>query len=179
MDLQAEILKEHSKRQTVRISRWVGGNPARFNDLMKLFLAGDRRTTQRSSWIVSCTGERHPELITPWLMRMLKRMKEPDVHPAAARNVLRVMTRIELPGNLLGRVTSICFDELASPQSPTAVRAYALVVLANIAEKEPDIIREIRATTELILPHAGPGVQACIRKLRTKLTRIERAQQNS
>ena len=41
MNLEAEILREHSKRQSVRIAKWVGSDKRRFKELMVLFLRGD------------------------------------------------------------------------------------------------------------------------------------------
>jgi len=37
MNLRAEILKEHSKAQCVRIVKWIGNNEERFDALMQLF----------------------------------------------------------------------------------------------------------------------------------------------
>ena len=62
MDLEAEILKEHSKRQAVRIASWIGTGKKRFRMLMDLFLKGEYRTTQRSTWIVNLCAEAHPRL---------------------------------------------------------------------------------------------------------------------
>jgi len=67
MNLEAEILKEHSKRNTVRLAAWVGADKKRFKELMDLFLKGEYRVTQRSAWIVRHCAEKHPHLITPYL----------------------------------------------------------------------------------------------------------------
>ncbi|MBM2840584.1 MAG: hypothetical protein HW412_1112 [Bacteroidetes bacterium] len=50
---ESEILREHSKRQAVRIATWVGRDKKRFRQLIKLFLEGEYRVTQRSAWIVN------------------------------------------------------------------------------------------------------------------------------
>lgn len=42
-DLESEILKEHSKRQTMKIVLWVGGDETRFAQLMQQFLFGEPR----------------------------------------------------------------------------------------------------------------------------------------
>ena len=176
MDLKTEILREHSKRQSLRIAAWVGRNRWRFKQLMELFLHGEYRVTQRSAWVVSHIGMKHPKLITPWLPAMLKRMQEPGVHIAVKRNVLRVLAEIPIPQALLGRVVSICFDELGKPESPTAVRVYSMQTLGKIAEREPGITRELRDSMERMLPYGGAGIQSCATKV---LKRLERRKVDS
>jgi len=169
MDLEAEILKEHSKRQALTIGNWVGNSPRRFKQLMELFLRGDYRVTQRSAWIVSCCADRHPALVESWLPAMVKKMKEPGVHDAVPRNVVRILQYIDIPRPILGSVMAQCFDYLASPDSPIAVRANAMTVLGNIAKKQPAIVKELRALIEQMLPHAGPGLLSRGRKVLKQL----------
>lgn len=155
MDLEAEILNEHSKRQAVRIASWVGKNKKRFRQLMASFLKGEYRITQRSAWIVNLCAEKHPELIRPYLKQMIKRMQEPGVHDAVKRNVVRILQFIDIPDALLGEVTRVCFDYLASPNEPIAVRVFSMTVLGNIAQKEPDLKHELQLVIKQHLTYGG------------------------
>jgi hypothetical protein len=169
MDLEAEILREHSKHQTVRIATWIGSDRRRFRKLMELFLHGEHRVTQRSAWIVSECYERHPRLITPWLPALLKKMQEPGVHDAVKRNVVRMLQCIEIPNSLLGTIVSLCFDYINSVDAPIAVKAHSMTVLTRIAEREPDLKRELRDSIELMLPYAAPAIQARARMVMKRL----------
>jgi hypothetical protein len=160
MHLEAEILKEHSKRQTVRIARWIGPDKRRFRQLMELLLHGDYIVTQRAAWILTYCYESHPELITPWLPVLLKKMQEPGVHDAVKRNVVRMLSCIDLPKSLLGSVTSLCFDYLNAVDTPIAVRVHSMSVLQRVAEIEPDLKHELQTAIELMLPYVGPALQA-------------------
>jgi hypothetical protein len=164
MNLQTEILKEHSKRQVVKIAGWIGSDRKRFKQLIELFLNGEPIVSQRSAWTVGYCGEKYPTLITPWLPVMLKKMQEENVHCAVKRNVTRMLQYIEIPRKYLGEVVTVCFNELADPGSPIAVRAYSMYVLAKVAKDEPGIINELRLTIEQMLPHATAGLRACSRK---------------
>lgn len=169
MNLEAEILNEHSKRNAARLAEWVGGDTKRFSTLMSLFLNGDYVTAQRSAWIVNLCVEKHPELVRPYLKRMIVRMQEPGVHNAVRRNVVRILRFIDIPGPLLGRVATVCFQYLSSPAEPIAVRAFSMVVLGNIARKEPDIRGELRLIIEQQLPYASAGFRSCARKVLKKI----------
>lgn len=165
MNLEEEILKEHSRRQTDRIVSWIGTDSRRFRMLMDVFLHGDNLLTQRTAWVVGVCGEKHPRLVQPHLNHMLKRIREPGVHVAAKRNVVRLLQFVEIPDELLGEVATVCFEYLASPKEPIAVRALAMTVLANIAQKEPDLKNELRLTIEQQLSNGGPAICSRARKI--------------
>jgi hypothetical protein len=160
MNLRDEILKEHSKRQALKIAAWIGPDKRRFKQLMELFLEGEYRVTQRSAWIVGCCADRYPFLIAPWLGAMIKRMQDPGVHGAVKRNVVRILQFVEIPKQLLGSVVSLCFDYLASADEAIGVRALSMTVLLNASEKEPELRKELQSSIEQMLPNAGPAIQA-------------------
>lgn len=169
MNLEEEILKEHSKRNTVRLARWIGTDRRRFGELMGLFLKGEYRVTQRSAWIISQCADAHPGLILPYLDRMLDRMMEPGVHVAVKRNVVRLLQKIDIPRKLTGKVATICFDLLAAQQETVAVRCFSMTVLATIAQQEPDLKNEIRLMIEQQMPWGTAGIRARGRKILKEL----------
>ena len=160
MNLESEILKEHSKRQVKKIARWIGHDKKRFKQLMELFLHGDYVVTQRSAWILSHCADSYPELISPWLKPMIKKMQEPGVHGAVKRNALRILQNIEIPTPLLGIVVSLCFDYLNRLEAPIAVKVYSMTVLLNIARREPGLKHELQLVIEQMLPYAGAALRA-------------------
>jgi hypothetical protein len=169
IDLESEILREHSKRQTLKIARWVGDDPRRFKQLMDLFLNGDYCTTQRSAWIVSICADRHPDLIGPWLKRMICRMQDPEVHDAVRRNVLHILKYVEIPRQMQGIVATLCFDYLSALDAPVAVKAFSLTVLGRLAENEPDLRRELGLVIQQMLPYGGGAIRSSGRNVLKKL----------
>ncbi len=169
MNLEAEILKEHSKRQTVRIAQWIGSDRKRYRQLMDLLLRDDPVVTQRAAWILSSCYDIHPPLITPWIPALLKKMQEPDVHDALKRNVVRILQCCEIPPSQLGAITTLCFEYLGAPDTPIAVRVNAMTVLQRIAEREPDLKRELRTAIELMLPYGGGAICSRAKKVMKQL----------
>ena len=165
MDIEYEILKEHSRSQADRIVAWIGNDRKRFGRLMDLFLRGDYRTTQRAAMTVGICAERHPALIRPYLRQMVSRMEEPGVHIAVRRNVVRILQAIDIPPGLLGTVATLCFRYLAAKDSPVAVRVFAMTVLARIAKDEPDLGRELRLVIEQQFPYGSGGFCSRARKV--------------
>ena len=95
MDIQAALLKEHSKRQCSRIVRYIGHDKKKFGILMKLFFSGEYRVTQRSAWPMSYCVEANPSLIIPYYKKLILFLNRKDVHPAVARNILRLLQKVK------------------------------------------------------------------------------------
>ena len=165
MDLGQQLLAEHSRQSTDRIVRWIGADASRLAQLMNVFLGSDSLLTQRSAWVVGVFADVHPVLLEPWMAKMLRKIREPGVHDAARRNVVRALQFVEISERLLGKVASVCFDELSSGTSPMAVKACAMTVLARIAEREPDLAREVRLIIEQQLPYGAPSFHARARRI--------------
>ncbi|MEW6512173.1 MAG: hypothetical protein AB1428_14575 [Bacteroidota bacterium] len=165
MNLEQELLSEHSRRQADRCARWVGRDRARFRKLMRIFLKGDGLLARRSAWVVGICADNAPDLVCPYLGQMIQRMEEPEIHDAVKRNVVRLLQFVEIPPHLLGRVATICFGYLTSLEVPVAVKANAMTVLAKIARKRPDLARELRLVVDQQLPFAAGAIRARARQL--------------
>ncbi len=170
MDIKKELLKEHSKRQTTKIVNYVGNSPARFKALVKNFLDGPYRVTQRAAWPLSYCVEEHPNLIKPHLKSILKMLDKKDAHVAVKRNIMRLLQDIEIPKQLYGTLTDKCFT-LMDPKETIAVRVFSMSVLARIAKAEPDLKKELRIVIEDQLPYGSAGFLSRAKKVLKEINR--------
>jgi hypothetical protein len=164
MDLEAQLLYEHSRKHAEKIGRWVGADSARLKLLMKFFLKGEYRIAQRAAWVVTIVAERRPIIFRPYLKRMLSRVHEPGIHDAVKRCVIRILQSTDIPDDLLGLVTNTCFEQLTSVGAPVAVKCFSMTVLTRIAKSEPELGRELRLVIEQQLPFASAGFRARARE---------------
>ncbi|HMV48103.1 MAG TPA: hypothetical protein PLD20_24965 [Blastocatellia bacterium] len=160
MDIRQALMSEHSKQQTMAIVEFIGEDPKRFAELMKLFFAGEYRLTQRAAWPMNYCAERHPKLILPYLPKLLDCLEREDMHDAVRRNVVRLLQYIEIPKRLAGKTYSHCVDLLDDVEQPIAVRVFAMSVAARIAKSEPDLLNELRLVVGKHLPHATAAFRA-------------------
>ena len=165
MNLETEILREHSKHQCFRIAKWVGTDKERFRELMDLFLKGEYRVTQRAAWIVKHCADNHAELVSPYFDEIIDRMLEPGVRVAVKRNVIRILQDVDIPRRIAGKIATVCFEMLGSAKEPIAVKVFSMTVLANIARREPDLKREIRILIEQQMPTGSAGFRSRGRKI--------------
>jgi hypothetical protein len=148
MNIKTELLKEHSKAQFNRIADYIGADNERFTELLDLFLNEEYRITQRAAWVISTCVHKHPFLAEAHLDKMLKKLREPNIHDAVKRNIVRIMEDIELPDELLDEITDICFGYLKSNTEAYAIKAFAITVLGRVAKKIPELKPELQITLE-------------------------------
>jgi hypothetical protein len=144
MNIKTALLKQHSKKQCLRIVKYIGKDTERFAELMKCLFEGEYRVTQRAAWPMSYCVEEHPELIKPYFKKLISNLHKPGLHDSVPRNTVRLLQYVEVPEKFHGQVMDICFRYISSPTEAVAIKAFSLTVLQNLAKKYPEIINEIK-----------------------------------
>ncbi len=157
-----------TKQANLKVVHWVGDDADRFAELMTLFFDKEMRVNQRASWAVGVIGEKKPDLIKPWLGKMLKGLENPP-HDALVRNTMRAFQFIDIPEKHQGIAANYCFEYLESVKYPIAIRAFAMTVLYNIAVKEPDLMPELKLIIEELIPYGSAGIKSRGRKILGKI----------
>lgn len=171
MDLRSEILKQHSKPQTMKIAAYIGDNQNRFDELFEMFLNGENRVSQRAAWALRYCTEAQPQLILPHLAALIENLDKP-VHDAIKRNTVKALTFVDIPEQLLGRAADICFEYLASPKEAIATRVFAMEVLYEICKKEPDLVPELKLLIEEHYANGSAGFKSKARKVLKGISKI-------
>ena len=153
MNIREALLTEHSKRQTMRIVRYIDDDPEKFKELMQNFLGPTYRVSQRAAWAVNYCAEHHPELVKPYFAKLVEQLERDDVHVAVRRNVARMLQFVEIPERLRGQVFDACFNLVDDAEQPVAVRVFAMTVAAQIARNEPELLNELRLLVKKHAPH--------------------------
>lgn len=165
MNLVKELLSEQSKSRKDKIVDYIGSNPKRFGQLIKLFLAGPYRVTQRASWPLSYCVQQYPQLITPYLKKLLAVISSDNPPEAAKRNIYRTLQFTSIPKSLQGRTYELAIATVTTPSEAIAVRVFALTVAGNIAKENPDLRNEIRLIIEDQLPFGSAGFVSRSKKI--------------
>jgi hypothetical protein len=164
MDLQKLLRAEHSKRQTDRIVAYIGDDKERFAQLIQLFFKGEYRITQRAAWPLSYCVRNHPGLIAPYYRQLLDNLGRKDIHVAVIRNTVRLLQDVSIPKRWHGRVMSLCFDFVADPETPIAVKTFSLTILSNLSKEYPEIRSELKLIIGEQLEQATPAFRSRARK---------------
>lgn len=157
MQIVQELSKEHSRTVTMRIVDWIGNDQSRFDELVRIFLSSEYRTVQRAAWPLSYCVDRHPKLVKKHLKKIVNNLHRQGIHDAVKRNTVRFLQNIDIPEALQGEVMDICFQYVSSPAEATAIKAFSLTILGNLAKQYPEIIPELKLIIEEQMPHGTAG----------------------
>lgn len=138
------------------ISRYIGNDRKKFFRLMELFLGNDERISQRAAWVLSFCHQHQPDLFEKHDHILWENLRRP-VPVAVKRNTLRIFQYRKIPRDLQGLAADICFRTLADGKEAVANKVFAMTVLANITEEEPELANELRINIEEQMPLASPG----------------------
>jgi|SRR5262245_9329624 len=159
MDIRQALMAIRSRRQAMAIVEFIDDDARRFAELMKHVFAGESRLTLCAAGVMGYCVERRPELIRPYLPKLIDCLKRDDVRDAVKRNVVRLLQYVEIPRGLAGKIYAHCVDLIDDAGEPVAVRAFALTVAARIAKSEPDLMNELRLVVRKHLPHTTAAFQ--------------------
>jgi len=168
MDIEKQISQNHSKENTILVSKYIGDNPERFEELLNIFMSDDYRQVQRASWIVNTVAESHPGMVTKYLPQIVAQLHEPK-HDAVKRNVLRLLQFLEIPENLKEDLINICFDILLSAKEPIAIKVFGMTVLEKATRGIPELQNELALIIEDQYPYGSAGFKSRANKILKKI----------
>lgn len=172
ISLLDQLHRGNTRENRDAVAAWVVTDVDRFAELMKIYLSGDKRDAQLAAGALFCVVETHPQMITPWLPKIVKRMDQKGIHPAVRRVGVSTLQHVDIPRALQGRVVNACFRYLSDPSEPIAIRVFSMTVIARIAELEPGLIPELRQTIEASLPYGTGAFRARARMVLERLDNV-------
>ena len=165
MNVREALLEVHSKDQAIKIADYVGTDPERFAELMRLMMGPVYRVSQRAAWPVSYCIERNPELVKPYFNDLIKQLEREDAHVAVRRNVARLLQFVDIPKRYAGRIFEACYSLLDDPNEPVAVRVFSLTVAAKIAKDSPELLEELRMLAKKYPQKSTAGFRSRTRRI--------------
>jgi len=172
MDYTLVLENENSKKSWLSIVDDVGTDAQKFEVAMNIFLSTDYRMVQRISQSIGMIGEKQPQLIAPYLPRMVHLLRDAPID-AVKRNVLRIFQFVNVPEAIEGELFDIAMKYLISRHEAIAIKAFSMTALRRICEKYPELTQEVIPTLELIIrENDSPGIQSRGRKELKLLRRI-------
>lgn len=174
MNIKKRLEAEHSKSLTMAIVNYIGNDKKRFKELMHVFFGKDQCLVQRAAWPLSFVAIDHPELLKPYYGKLVDKLKEPEAHPAVARNILRTFQEIDVPEAFQGDLVNLCLKFIMSEMQPVAIRAFAMTAATRICKHYPELKNELQIILrELSTLPQTPGIRVRIKSALKELQRVD------
>lgn len=167
------LLEEHSKKQVFVISDLIEKKPSLFKKLVDLAIYPDKKFPQRASWTLEELVTRHPNWILPFVEEItlaLPLLK----HDGNRRNLVKILSRTDLPQQNLGLLLDICFEWVMDFNKAIAVKIHCITILERICKIEPDLISELKTVLQEIQKTGSNGIKS---KCRHTLISLEKLQE--
>lgn len=171
MNLEKQILKEHSVKNAELISDYIESNPEILFELLKIVLEGDKLLSQRSAWVLGkFSNEFYFELIIhiDYIISEVKNAK----HVAVSRNFARVFMILTdknyiqyLSDKQIDSIVEISFGWLISGKEKAAVVAFSMYTLMNLLKIRNWIVPELEIYIVNNMPGSLPSFQAAGKKV--------------
>ena len=143
-------------------------DPDVFETVFEIMLEDTYPVSMRAGHVIYIFSKKHPYFLEPRataLIQVLPKMKSESV----IRNLLGVLCLLKLPDEYAGQLFDFCYSILESPRAAIAHRAYAMTILYNISEMEPDLKPELISLFEEQLDTDSMGVKSRTQNLLKKL----------
>lgn len=148
MNLNKILSQGQSKKRCDQIVVWIGSDKKRFAELMNCFFGSEEKISRFAAWPMSYCAIANPDLIKPWLGRLISVLDVKNAHDALVRNIVRLLQFVEMPKSVEGRIMNHCFQYIQSPTRAPAIKAFSLTILENLSKKYPEILPELKLIIE-------------------------------
>lgn len=173
MNLPEAILAEHSKANTQKIVQWIGNDPQKIQKLIYILFNDEDRIKQRAAWVLSDVAKIHPALVQKYVPALVEKLKDARSHIAVKRHTYRMLQHLELPEVIHGDLMNNCFESLINPREALAVRAFAMSILARMAETYPEIGNEVKLIiNDALQQEAAASFKSRAKKVLNQLAKI-------
>lgn len=173
MDFKSQLLKEHSKKNSLLIRDYIINKPNLLSNFMEIFFGDNYRLSQRSAMVVSALFDYDHKFMSPYIESMVKKLDEEDLNIAVKRNIVRILQDVDVHENLLTSLFDNCIKFVQSPDEAIAVKAFSMKVLVNICKKYPDLKQEVYPVLEEeVIRNEAKGIQARGKAMLKQLSKL-------
>jgi len=169
MNFEALLSTFPRKETAILIAKEIASEPKQMQKLWD-FAIGTHEKSWRASWLMDKVYDEAPQLVRPYIPLMIELI--PDLEcQSKQRQFLKLISIEPLPKPISGHFINRCFDLLISNSTPVAVRVYAMQILFNFSQQEPDIKNELALVIEEHMNEGTAGFKSrgkrILRKLQT------------
>jgi hypothetical protein len=140
-----------------------------FAALMDIALEGNGRVNWRASWAADKINESIPGIAADWIPKLTDALVGLG-HNGKKRQYLKLISLYPISESNESFLFDYCLEKLTSETEDVSVRVYAMQILYNISEKEPELKEELLQIIEQEMEYrSSPGILTRGKKLASRL----------
>jgi len=146
MNFETILSNFPGKKTAILIAKEIALEPKIMVNLWK-FAISEHKQSWRATWLMDKVYDEAPQLIRPYLPLMIQLIPNLESE-SKQRQFLKLISNEPLPKNISGEFINCCFDFLISRSTAVAIKVYAMQILFNFSQIEPDIKNELAIIIE-------------------------------
>jgi hypothetical protein len=164
MNLREQLLVEMSRQNMDYVCNYVGRDGKLVAELFQLVFENEKKLSLRAAWALSIISDKSPDLLRPYTSQMIEKLGS-FKHNGIHRLFLRFLAETAIPEDQEGLLFDQCYQWLISADEPPGVKVFCMQILMNIAQKEPDLKRELLLIFEELTDHESAAIRNRSRKM--------------
>ena len=174
MDIRAQLLIEHSKKNSIKIRDYIGSDTSKFEELLNLFIGEEYRVSQRAAMAISACFDSNPDLVDPYRAQLIDNLLKKENSVAVKRNSIRILQFMDIPEKYQAGLYDYCLKMLAAEEEPVAIKAFSMLVAYNICKEYPELKNELEIAIYHNIEHNdSPGIRARGKSILKKLAKLD------
>lgn len=125
---------------------YILAHPSSFEELIKLAIADKQPYSWRAAWLLWSCMDQNDIRIRKYVKQIVNVL--PNRNDSQKRELLKILEQMEIKEQYEGLLFNSCVAIWEKPDKQPSVRLNAFKVLAKIAKKYPELIREVTLLTE-------------------------------
>ena len=155
-ELEDLLLDEWSSGNFKLLAQEIHQTPNDIAILFKLNKHIKHRIAWRSAYLLDLVHDINPTILNDYLEQLI------DLTPrltnmSIKRHYLRILSQHDLSELADGNLLDGCFEWLQVEETPIAVKAHCMQILYDLTKPYPELIPELQAVLENLLPYGSKG----------------------
>lgn len=166
MSYIAEILKkDRSKKKVLHLLDYIGTQPDRVDEMMKLVLGPDQKKAIHAAWVLYHYVEIHVRLLHPYFDDAVAVLLN-HPHQAIERGLLRMFWMMDSwPEEHFTPLVDHMMQIILNTKSKIAAQALSMEALLKHLDPYPEMLKELAYVVEEGVPYGSAGYKAKARKV--------------
>lgn len=132
--------KNSSKKNTVLLARYLYSHPEAVSEVMEKITTESHPVNFRAAWALEVYFINHKKFYPAWADQWAAMLE--NASESCQRHILKVIAQCNTYYMQEGKLVDTCFNLIANPVIPVAVKAHALYFLSKKVSQYPELKNE-------------------------------------
>ncbi|TRX61161.1 hypothetical protein [Carboxylicivirga sp. M1479] len=156
------------------LAKQVYQSPKDISILLELNEHPQHKIAWRSAYLLDLSHDLDKTILDEHLQLLMDRTPLLSSQ-SIKRHYLRILSQHDLSEVADGQLLDCCFEWLQTEETPIAVKAHCMQILYDLTVPYPELISELKAVLENLIPYGSKGEVNKAKKILAQLNKTKRA----